>query len=529
MMLDNDGQAGDMKRVTGETPETYTRQDDFYFLTNPEQFIWRHYPHEPKWQLLARPVTKAEFEIMADIKESFFTFGLTLGEQRQCVMQSEGGEVAISLGLSEGVHLSFSYVLWVSAGGKKKLPKDFQVDRFAFLTQSTEEVKVIVSLPVIGKYKLQLKARRCGGSEKQQPLLRVVEYVIYCDQAKVDCVPLPENTRQEWGPGPSMRQAGVAAISHIQPEVYTENGEAEIRFKVDDDVLMQTALVADDLTDMEGCYVVHRREGDQIVVNLKAPREGKYALNILTKRQDEKTFINECTYLVICNQAAPDSTAFPVVVPEGQIGEHKQNQVKLTSHPTPIIETSEKELQLVFEMIQKADLNVKLYHDGEGDVSDMVMGTHGDGTYTSLVRLPYSGMYTLDVLSAGEDQKEECMYRCIIRAHQNHPNLKPFPKVFKSWHEGKLFSPTSGVVPSDDVVTFTLSASDVDDVCLTTEGGTEAQMRRGAYGTWTGQIKTGPPGSNITVKGRSTKEGVWKNMLQFKVRQMYTFISVCVP
>ncbi len=36
--------------------------DDYYFLTPPEYFIFDHFPEDPKWQLLPRPVTKSEFE-----------------------------------------------------------------------------------------------------------------------------------------------------------------------------------------------------------------------------------------------------------------------------------------------------------------------------------------------------------------------------------------------------------------------------------------------------------------------------------
>ena len=38
--------------------------DEYYFLTDPEEFIYNHFPDEEHWQLLVRPVTKLEFEVM---------------------------------------------------------------------------------------------------------------------------------------------------------------------------------------------------------------------------------------------------------------------------------------------------------------------------------------------------------------------------------------------------------------------------------------------------------------------------------
>ena len=42
-------------------------QDEFYFLTDPHEFIYNHLPNQQGWQLLARPVTKPEFEVKMKI------------------------------------------------------------------------------------------------------------------------------------------------------------------------------------------------------------------------------------------------------------------------------------------------------------------------------------------------------------------------------------------------------------------------------------------------------------------------------
>ena len=41
--------------------------DEFYFFTDPDEFIYNHLPQDEGWQLLARPVTKDEFQVLANL------------------------------------------------------------------------------------------------------------------------------------------------------------------------------------------------------------------------------------------------------------------------------------------------------------------------------------------------------------------------------------------------------------------------------------------------------------------------------
>jgi len=55
-----------------------SRFDDFYFLTDPEEFIDSHFPDDEKWQLLDMPIALEEFERRVFKTSAFFTLGLRL-------------------------------------------------------------------------------------------------------------------------------------------------------------------------------------------------------------------------------------------------------------------------------------------------------------------------------------------------------------------------------------------------------------------------------------------------------------------
>lgn len=59
-------------------PPPPRRFDDFYFLTDPEEFIYTHFPDEERWQLLDAPVSLEEFEKRVFKTSAFFNMGLRL-------------------------------------------------------------------------------------------------------------------------------------------------------------------------------------------------------------------------------------------------------------------------------------------------------------------------------------------------------------------------------------------------------------------------------------------------------------------
>lgn len=63
-------------------PPPEHRFDDFYFLTDPDEFVHSHFPDEKKWQLLDVPISLEEFERRVFKTSAFFSFGLQLIQPR---------------------------------------------------------------------------------------------------------------------------------------------------------------------------------------------------------------------------------------------------------------------------------------------------------------------------------------------------------------------------------------------------------------------------------------------------------------
>ena len=68
-----------------------------YFIPNPAQLIYTHFPDDPDWQLLQRPLSLQEFEALAPVKIAFFKYNLELLSHKQTVVQS-GPELEVKIG-----------------------------------------------------------------------------------------------------------------------------------------------------------------------------------------------------------------------------------------------------------------------------------------------------------------------------------------------------------------------------------------------------------------------------------------------
>ena len=321
-------------------------RNDFYFLPNPEEFIYTHLPKDDKWQLLARPVTLREFQEMVHLKRRFFDLDLKVLDHRRCIQYASDGEIEIQVGVPEKKR-RFLYQLWISTAGKgdqsNKLG-EVGLDRFVFMEYNEDFVNFRVVFPIAGKFKLQLFSR-ADTYDDINTYSMVCNYIIFCDDPKQDCKPMPENTRREWGPGPDMEVAGLKPITHKNGLVECEDGTVEMRFKQERDVEILAKLQSNSLSqEALGNYTLSHKEGEEIVLNIKLPEAGDYALNLYAKDADEEgPYPSVCTYLLTSETAALDTTSVPSILNRklGPTAENKDLSVQLISPSTPLIEVGE--------------------------------------------------------------------------------------------------------------------------------------------------------------------------------------------
>jgi len=72
--------------------------DEYYFMPAPSQLVFTHFPDDPDWQLLERPIDLDEFESLVPLKPTFFKYGLHLLSHTNAVITcAPGHDVSIRI------------------------------------------------------------------------------------------------------------------------------------------------------------------------------------------------------------------------------------------------------------------------------------------------------------------------------------------------------------------------------------------------------------------------------------------------
>ncbi len=82
--LDNKWQLIDVTWSTGndEFKPGYFDFDDIYFLIDPKQLIWSHFPEDDQWQLLDKSISKIRFFYAPIIHSGYYDSGLKLSQNK---------------------------------------------------------------------------------------------------------------------------------------------------------------------------------------------------------------------------------------------------------------------------------------------------------------------------------------------------------------------------------------------------------------------------------------------------------------
>ena len=138
--------------------------NDYFIFTNPDEFVYRHFPDDPNWQLLPEPISIDSFLARSYCRPAFFINDFNIISDDQCELLSENGEpITVVIGYSDilASELVFGYELG------QKLPENEvfknssskhhgNYDRFVFVSKAKDRVSFEIRFAKTGIYKLRL-------------------------------------------------------------------------------------------------------------------------------------------------------------------------------------------------------------------------------------------------------------------------------------------------------------------------------------------------------------------------------------
>jgi len=537
-LVDDNGKAA--RDVSKPKTKVIYQYDEFYFLTNPEQFIYSHFPKETKWQLLARPVSLEEFTQMAKLEARFFEYKLCLKSHYRCIETAPEGAIEIELDIPPDSVYKFMYRLWISKRNKNESTyKDKKLKQYVFMEVYDGILSCKIEFPVSGKFKLELF---CNDSAVSDSYFLVCTYVINVAKAKKNARAYPENSRPQWGPSHDLEAVGLKPISNKRGMVRLEKGEMEMSFSAEKDVRILPKLHSNNKTadSMKG-FVVYWFVDKKFTMNMKFPEAGDYALNLYAKKKenDESDGLpNVCSYLISTEKHAVDTSPF-FISGSGQLGANDDFdllRMKAVSQPSAyVVAPDNGQMDFSFKTPIPCELLAKLIlcRDSEEQFMDgftLIAKKINRATVTA--RFPEKGSYKLEMYGKekSKDGAFQVVFVYLIDVNQPMSDCYQFPKTYSCWTDGcELSQPDIGSpLFIYKTIPFAVKVPEAHDVAVVHPTTGWTRLKKDRKQMWRGDVSTGSEaGKVIQLCARFAKEpDSYSTLLEFEVRQRTSFIRL---
>ena len=298
------------RHVTGTRSSAYTYKcDEFYFLTDPEQHIYQHFPDETEWQLLKRPIRQQDFVTMPVVKSPFFNNRLSFCAKYDAVLNTRDGFAEIRL---------YSKRLLPFAAKLKakhhEISSKVLEDRTMIRTIG-KEVVIITNLPCPGSFFLDIFV--ASGWTKDS-MDNACAFQIHCTDVSQDAqLSFPQVGM--FGPTPFFTRFGMSEDKNNDPFI-TCHGEALITISLTKNVKLAHALKRWDprdrtMADFDRFAFMRHRNDTRATFVVRCPRRGQYVLSLYgnlaesSNTDDEMPCINR--YYIECKAPVLDACALP--------------------------------------------------------------------------------------------------------------------------------------------------------------------------------------------------------------------------
>ncbi len=120
----------------------------FYFATNPQEFIYNHFPENSKWQLLNPVISRSQFDTLADVSPTLFQYNIRLLSHSN-----------VDINVDDNVNIVLKAPKNIDAIASIQSEKNQLKENYTFVQKQGENIIINASFPEEGEYKLNIFAK----------------------------------------------------------------------------------------------------------------------------------------------------------------------------------------------------------------------------------------------------------------------------------------------------------------------------------------------------------------------------------
>eukprot|EP00063_Salmo_salar_P079748 XP_014054583.1 PREDICTED: kyphoscoliosis peptidase [Salmo salar] len=485
-------------RVDMDNKAFIKRYDDFYFLTDPEDFINSHCPDEQEWQLLDDPIPLEEFEKRVLKTSEFYRLGLTLLHPKHFLLVTENGEASVSMKFTKPV--DFTYQISQRNGCEPKAVNSSS----GLLTVTRESMRLRLLPPTGGTYDVMIFARSGNNSGT---FSWVCSLLVECPEQK-PTEELPENPFLSWGLQRSAESLGVKKCSIGAEAAVSETGSFELVLHTSRPLMMLCELTQKDLDPSiaKRCLAT-QIQSDRLTCNVLCPYLGYYRLSVFVRNYErpQDSFQNGGNFLLHCTGGAINlNELFPPALSTACGPGIRTQDAGLSkfSHTGAVVSTQQGKCNITFQNQQDLELHAVLFKEQRKRLGHPlcrhVFFTYNSSKVTISVALPEAGVYKLGLYAKTSTDQDFSLLCDFVLRNSSESSWPPFPCTYTAWQRGSvLFEPRGGLLEPLSWVLFRVRVPGAQRVSVVGEQLMELQLSKSRV--WEGEVFTGASVSQLKL------------------------------
>ena len=294
VFIDGDWQLVDLKwskscKCNPANPTKHQLVSDFFFLTEPSQLIFTHFPANSDWQLLRPAVIDTEYEGYPVVHSAFFNAGLKLLHEIRGLIHVYCGIYTLTLGYSG--QFSFTFKL-----SNEKIQYD--LSRYIMKETTTSKLTLYFRAPCDGDFTLAVYIK----AAEQDHYTRACQYKLCVEgvQTQDTVSPFPRCAGNDWGPGKLVQKYSIIP-SHNQAIVKASDGKARIVFGRLNGLCLYARLVRDGFSNAALSPCIKKdKSRDEVSFSILLQHRGEYGLEIYVNNPDVDgdKCSHQCQYII---------------------------------------------------------------------------------------------------------------------------------------------------------------------------------------------------------------------------------------
>ncbi|XP_041365527.1 hillarin-like isoform X2 [Gigantopelta aegis] len=272
--------------------------DEFFFLPDPEEFVYICMASKKEYQLLHNPWSETEFVTVPHFSHSYFSSGVKLTSEHRGLLKAKDGRTEISFKFSQNTDPQLIYKLFFDeARSEERLPKDVQLDMYVLQNNQDQVKTFIIRFPVKGIYKVGINNGMCN-------------FRVDCEAKGKNANPFPIKPAIGFGFGQKAKSIGLTNPSNKSGVVILDYGNVKKFIFKSKENLEYEVFLKHYLKTVQNLhkYVNQEVNGDEVTVTVTMPdasvsNNPEYALEINAREKGSKNkFDNVCNYLIAADE-----------------------------------------------------------------------------------------------------------------------------------------------------------------------------------------------------------------------------------